>query len=80
MQTDEYTRDLEKTTAAQAIELNKLKTELAELKKGNKEIALMITCIGGPLNDNKLNFSKEQLAIFQSILTIIDIPGDENEN
>jgi hypothetical protein len=29
-------------------------------------------CIGGPLNDNKLGYSKEQLVTFQKMLDVIE--------
>jgi hypothetical protein len=35
------------------------------------EMHNILFCIGGPLNDNKLNYSKEQLKTFWMIANII---------
>lgn len=44
-----------------------LKNTNKKLYKFLKKICNMIYCIGGPLNDNKLKYSNEQLVIFSEI-------------
>ncbi len=55
----------------QALKLEKLKAELAEYKFAEKEINALMVCIGGPLNDNKLGYTAEQLKPFQAIARLL---------
>lgn len=48
----------------QAIELGELRRKHKDLKKRVREARVLIVGIGGPLNDNKLAYSKEQLVTF----------------
>lgn len=51
----------EELTAQQALEIANLKAELEICKACMREITMILCCIGGPLNDNVLGYSKEQL-------------------
>lgn len=50
-----------KLIVKQAIKLQELRKELKFKRKVIKEAKLMLVAIGQPLNDNKLQFNKEQL-------------------
>lgn len=51
----------------QAFEIHRLKTEVNELRQKIEGARCSMTCIGGPLNDNKLQFNKEQLRLIRQI-------------
>lgn len=51
------------TIAAQARELVALRKEVEELRRRQTEIRSHLYCIGGPLNDNVLGYTKQQLAV-----------------
>ena len=53
--------------ARQARELIELRDEVARLKESASMARMQIIGIGGPLNDNKLGFNKEQLGVFRRI-------------
>lgn len=53
--------------ARQAVKLERLEAENAHLKDNITRARRIIICIGGPLNDNKLAYSKEQLYPFHRI-------------
>lgn len=53
--------------ARQARRIDHLEQENAELKQRIERAVLHIVCIGGPLNDNKLGYSKDQLGTFWRI-------------
>jgi hypothetical protein len=53
--------------ARQARQLEELRDEVADLKERATNARAHIFCIGGPLNDNKLGFSREQMGTFQRI-------------
>ena len=55
----------------QALKLERLKAELADYKAAEKEISALMVCIGGPLNDNKLGYSPDQLKPFQAIARLL---------
>lgn len=54
--------------AKQAIKIDELESSLFDLQDRIKKAKLHMVCIGGPLNDNKLQFNKEQRKVFHSIL------------
>lgn len=54
--------------ARQAKQIEELKDENTDLKNRIKNARMHIYCIGGPLNDNKLVYSNDQLATFSEIL------------
>jgi len=53
--------------ARQAKENAELHDEVADLKQRIASVKKILYCIGGPLNDNKLGYSREQLSTFLSI-------------
>jgi hypothetical protein len=53
--------------ARQAKQLEELRDEVADLKERVRRARLHIHCIGGPLNDNKLGYSKPQMVTFARI-------------
>lgn len=53
--------------AEQQLKIRQLGLELNSLSSRLREIYSLLICIGGPLNDNKLKFSKEQREIFHDI-------------
>lgn len=53
--------------ARQAKQLEELRDEVADLKERTRRARLHIYCIGGPLNDNKLGYTREQMVTFARI-------------
>ena len=53
--------------ARQAKQLEELREEVAELKDRARKARSHIYCIGGPLNDNKLGYTREQMVTFARI-------------
>ena len=53
--------------ARQAKQLEELRDEVADLKDRARKARLHIYCIGGPLNDNKRGYTREQLVTFARI-------------
>lgn len=47
-----------------------MKKEIQNMKKSFSEIEGIMYCIGGPLNDNILNYDKKQLETFWNISNI----------
>ena len=58
--------------ARQAQQLEELRDEVADLKARACRARSHIYCIGGPLNDNKLGYSKPQLVTFSRIANALD--------
>lgn len=56
----------------QVLQMNALEEELRRKETALKEIKWLIICCGGPLNDNFLRYSREQLVIFDQILRLIE--------
>ncbi len=54
--------------ARQAKQIEELRDERDDLKERVQRARLPIICIGGPLNDNKLGYTREQMGPFQRIL------------
>jgi hypothetical protein len=54
--------------AKQAMELVEYENLVNDLRDSINGARLEIICIGGPLNDNKLQYSKPQLITFSRIL------------
>lgn len=59
--------------AKQQIEIENLREWQGWVKIDFENIRSILYCIGGPLNDNVLNYSKEQLSTF---FRIADIAND----
>ena len=53
--------------ARQAKQLEELRDEVAGLKERARRARLHIYCVGGPLNDNKLGYTREQMVTFARI-------------
>jgi len=54
--------------AKQATRIFELEAQVDDLKKRMERIVLHCVCIGGPLNDNVLGYSKAQLVTFARIV------------
>lgn len=50
--------------AKQALQIANLEQELSEAKAACTEIHMMCVCIGGPLNDNKKGYTRDQMRDF----------------
>lgn len=61
----------DKLIASQELEIQNLKQQVTLKDEALSTISNLLTCIGGPLNDNKLGYSKEQLVTFNKIFTVI---------
>jgi len=57
--------------ARQALQLEELRDEVAELKSGIAKARMQIYGCGGPLNDNVLGYTREQMMPFQRIADAI---------
>lgn len=53
--------------ARQALQLEELRDEVANLRERMHRAWSHIYCIGGPLNDNKLGYTRDQMATFARI-------------
>ena len=53
--------------ARQAKQIEELRDEVADLKERASKARMHIYCIGGPLNDNKLGYSRAQMVTFARI-------------
>ena len=58
--------------ARQAKQIEELRDEVDDLKERSKKACMHIYCIGGPLNDNKLGYSKPQMLTFFRIAQELD--------
>lgn len=56
-----------KLIARQAKDIAELRERVTAYEQSAMRIRLMLVCIGGPLNDNKLRYTPEQLVIFARI-------------
>jgi len=54
--------------AAQAREIIGLRGEMREMRNAMNRVVIQIVCVGGPLNDNKLHYTPQQLVIFKKIV------------
>ena len=60
----------------QAVEIMNLKEMLTSYRESHEQIHNIIYCIGGPLNDNKLQYSKDQRSTFHQIAGELIDPCD----
>lgn len=51
----------------QAREIAELQDRVTAYEQSARRIHMMLVCIGGPLNDNKLHYTPEQLVVFAKI-------------
>jgi len=56
-----------KLISEQALEIMSLKIAIGHYKEGMNDIYNVLYCIGGPLNDNVRQYTKEQLIPFVQI-------------
>jgi len=63
----------EEIIARQARKIENLERRVADLERAKNEARLHIYGIGGPLNDNKLRYSREQMATFFRISECLDL-------
>jgi len=59
--------------ARQALEIAELKEQVANYQAALKDIKMILVCIGGPLNDNVLGYSRKQLTTFYNIEEVLDL-------
>lgn len=66
-------------TARQALQIAEQSDEIDELKGSLRNIRQRLCCIGGPLNDNVLEFNAEQLKLLRVIdsWAQVDSPSDK---
>lgn len=62
----------DKLVAKQARDIDRLTTENVDMSEALERIRLRMVCIGGPLNDNRLAYSNEQLVTFAHILQDVE--------
>jgi hypothetical protein len=53
--------------ARQQLDIESMKEQIKAYKDSEDNIYNIIYCIGGPLNDNKLGYTKEQMQDFAAI-------------
>lgn len=53
-------------------QVGELRDEVADLKERSRIAKSYIYCIGGPLNDNKLGYSRAQMVTFVRIADALD--------
>lgn len=63
--------------AKQQIEIEILNKRLMWAKQDKNEIVMTLICIGGPLNDNILRYSKEQRGLLHRILEFAELEDHE---
>lgn len=63
----------EEIIARQARKIEKLERRIADLEKAKNDARSHIYCIGGPLNDNKLGYSRAQMVTFFLISECLDL-------
>ena len=66
--------------ATQAKEIYHLKNKLEDYRSMARNINKKIYCIGGPLNDNKLGFTYEQMKLFWEIACLVNFTEHGNES
>lgn len=62
----------------QACEIYKLKAKIKEYKEAIGDACSMCRCIGGPLNDNILEFNHEQKVFLNRLINCIDFGEHDN--
>jgi len=64
--------DMHELVAKQQLEIENQKQRILALEGSLSMIHILMICVGGPLNDNFLKYSKEQSVIFHRMEDIID--------
>jgi len=57
----------EELVTKQQLQIEEQKQEIADLREAIRMAKCHIYCIGGPLNDNRLGYSKTQMVTFAEI-------------
>lgn len=63
----------DKVVARQAREIYDLTDRLTDYEKSATKIRNILYCIGGPLNDNKQGYTRQQLKPFLDIANLVDV-------
>lgn len=58
--------------AQQARKIAELEEILKDFNDARDKIRIIIYCVGGPLNDNKLQYTKQQMGDFGRIINELD--------
>lgn len=61
-------------------QLGELRDEVVDLKERSRIAKSYIYCIGGPLNDNKLGYSRAQMLTFVWIANALDGAYSNNDS
>ena len=67
---------VEELICKQQLELEELKTKVSSFEDAFKRIRANLYSIGAPLNDNFLEYRKDQLAVFFRIAAIMETCDD----
>ncbi len=59
--------------ARQAKKIEELQDTIEDYEETIRNVMNAMVCIGGPLNDNKLGYTKEQLRIFHGMYAMLDL-------
>ena len=59
--------------AKQAIKIDDLEESVKKLNDVIDKVRMIIYCIGGPLNDNKLKYTREQMGDFGKIISALNV-------
>lgn len=65
--------DFETVISRQALKIEELQDRIAILERARSNAMLEMICIGGPLNDNKLQYSNAQLSTFARMRAHLDV-------
>jgi len=66
------TNELLELIGKQQFEIDNLRTRIKSLETCVHDIKVQMICVGGPLNDNFLKYTKEQSYIFYRFQELID--------
>lgn len=73
----------EQLCAQQALQIANLTARVKAMNEAMRKIHMVIYCVGGPLNDNKLGYSRQQMEPFSRIAAQADgwggMADDEGE-
>ena len=68
----------EELIAKQQLDIEHLKIRLGWAREDKREIVMILVCCGGPLNDNYLQYTKDQRAPLHEILRLAEA-GDHED-
>lgn len=70
---------LEQLVAKQQLEIERLQLAVAQHKQDKSDIANILVCIGGGLNDNLLGYTHEQKLQLNRILMLAENESESDE-